>query len=300
MRLRSYLLLLVPLSLVSGEIVARFYLGLGTPPLFITHPKIEYLYRPNQDVLRFGTRQIYNEYSMRNYSITTFRGRKVVMVFGDSVLNGGALTDHSDLATTLLTDDRHIFVNISAGSWGPQNIGAYWAEFRDRLPYKNAILVLNSHDYSDLPTFAPLNPETHPTKNPTSAFVEGISIYLPRYLPWKSGKGGEYTEPTAPSNRERIKGEEALKNMLAGFRGDGVSLCVVRHYTQQEMKSGPEFGDAPIKAILEHEKIKFVDMRAIYPQGQDKAFFFRDNIHLNQEGQKILARAMAQCTYPPV
>lgn len=35
---------------VGGEVFARLYLGLGTPPLSISHPAIEYMFKPNQDV----------------------------------------------------------------------------------------------------------------------------------------------------------------------------------------------------------------------------------------------------------
>ena len=62
---------LIPLAaicalLLAGEWFARSVLGLGDPPLSITHPRIEYLYAPNQDVRRFGKRFLVNDYSMRS------------------------------------------------------------------------------------------------------------------------------------------------------------------------------------------------------------------------------------------
>ena len=56
----------VCLLAVGGEWFARSVLGLGDPPLSITHPRIEYLYVPNQDVQRFGKRFLVNDYSMRS------------------------------------------------------------------------------------------------------------------------------------------------------------------------------------------------------------------------------------------
>src|SRR3954468_7045308 len=53
------------LALVAGELFARFYLGLGDPPLSIADPQIEYLFKPDQDCRRFGRRIHYNHYSMR-------------------------------------------------------------------------------------------------------------------------------------------------------------------------------------------------------------------------------------------
>ena len=100
---------LIPLAaicalLLAGEWFARSVLGLGDPPLSITHPRIEYLYAPNQDVRRFGKRFLVNDYSMRSAPLAARKGadERRVLVFGDSVVNGGNLTDHQDLATTRL------------------------------------------------------------------------------------------------------------------------------------------------------------------------------------------------------
>src|SRR4051812_27909934 len=49
-----------------AELVGRFAFGLGNPPLFRGDPEIEYLYRPNQDIHRFGSHLHFNAYSMRS------------------------------------------------------------------------------------------------------------------------------------------------------------------------------------------------------------------------------------------
>lgn len=54
------------ISLVGGEVVARFVLGLGDPPLSVAHPTIEYLLKPNQVVHRFGNRYLVNQYGMQS------------------------------------------------------------------------------------------------------------------------------------------------------------------------------------------------------------------------------------------
>ena len=59
-----------------GEIFARYFLGLGTPPLSISDPRIEYMFKPNQDVYRFGNHFITNQYGMRSEPFTK---KKVVM-----------------------------------------------------------------------------------------------------------------------------------------------------------------------------------------------------------------------------
>ena len=64
-RLLTYLLFLA-FGLMLAEAGARWGLGLGAPPLSMEHPEIDYLFAPNQDVNRFGNRQLFNSYGMRS------------------------------------------------------------------------------------------------------------------------------------------------------------------------------------------------------------------------------------------
>jgi hypothetical protein len=44
------------LGLLPAEAAARLALGLGTPPLSVPQPTIEYRLKPDRDLLRFGSR----------------------------------------------------------------------------------------------------------------------------------------------------------------------------------------------------------------------------------------------------
>ena len=194
-------------ALISGELIARYALGLGNPPLSTSHETIEYLYQPNQDVSRFGNRFLVNQYGMRSETFPPEKQSSAetrIMVFGDSVINGGNLTDHSNLATTLLQNELSqsssnpvIVGNISAGSWGPGNWLAYAKEY-GFFEADIVVLQISSHDWKDNPKFKPLNPNTHPQDQPISAVTEGITRYLPRYLPDFSTPQEENT-PDPPS-----------------------------------------------------------------------------------------------------
>jgi len=59
-RFAKWGLLVAVVALVGGEAVARYGLGLGDPPLSMAHTDIEYVFRPNQECLRFGNRVAYN------------------------------------------------------------------------------------------------------------------------------------------------------------------------------------------------------------------------------------------------
>lgn len=51
--------------LVVAELVSRYWLGLGDPPLVIGDPGVDYIFATNQNCNRFGNRIIYNDASMR-------------------------------------------------------------------------------------------------------------------------------------------------------------------------------------------------------------------------------------------
>ncbi|MES2213102.1 MAG: hypothetical protein V4490_08225, partial [Pseudomonadota bacterium] len=217
---------LIVITAIIGEIVARYYLGLGTPPLLVLHQRIEYMFKPNQDVYRFGNHFIVNQYGMRTepFSTQKINSEFRIMVFGDSVLNGGNLTDHAALATTLLKDrlsevnDKNVVVgNISAGSWGPGNWLAYAKEY-GFFGADIVVLVISSHDYADNPTFHALNKNTHPTEKPISALLEGVTRYLPRYLPQLGADNQSTTEPdrfsAEASEQEAQKGLADLRRFL--------------------------------------------------------------------------------------
>src|SRR5712675_1333967 len=90
---------------VGGELVARYVVGLGDPPLYQLDPEVEYLLVPSRSYRRLGNRFEVNSHSMRS---PEFPGAKTskdelrVLVVGDSIVNGGARLDQADLATERL------------------------------------------------------------------------------------------------------------------------------------------------------------------------------------------------------
>ena len=296
---------LIPLAaicalLLAGEWFARSVLGLGDPPLSITHPRIEYLYAPNQDVRRFGKRFFVNDYSMRSAPLAARKGadERRVLVFGDSVVNGGNLTDHQDLATTRLAHDLLPFAggnkvvvgNVSAGSWGPGN----WLAYSQTYGFFEAdvvVLVASSHDVTDNPTFAPLDPNTHPTKKPLLALTEGLTRYLPRYLPAFLRGGGTTEVKPVQTDRDRVQGLADLRAFLLAARDVGAAVVLVQWPERGEVAAGvPAGGFADLTELASETGVRNVlaapAVAAALAQGRAP---YRDKIHPNDEGQQLLA-----------
>ena len=242
---------------------------------------------------------------MRSPSLAASRYDRLVLAFGDSVLNGGALTDHEDLATTLAsktlsTESERVLVgNVSAGSWGPGNIRAWVDEF-GFLGASTAIFVLSSHDVADHPTFAALNPTTHPTRDPPLALIEAVERYLPRYLP---DQLAYLFRPKPKSNapahvlaNNLSSGAKEIDALLASAKLAGVRVCLVQHLTQSELMNGSEFGFDEIGRLFRRRDVPSINlgkMLAARMQSGDPPY--RDDIHINDSGQLVLAGVLAEC-----
>lgn len=296
---------LILCALACAELAARYCLGLGSPPLSIVHPRIEYMFKPNQDLYRFGNHIIINQYGMRTdpFSPKKTRDEYRVMVFGDSVVNGGAQTDHADLATTKLQAKlveemgKPVIVgNISAGSWGPGNWLAYVKEY-GYFDADVVILVVSSHDYADNPTFEALNKSTHPTDNPPSALFEGITRYLPRYMPNFAALTTLNENDHFPINRtdhEVSRGLGDLKEFLGLALANSENVVVFQHWEKSEIeRGGPGIGNERISELCKSIGVETVSLEARFRQsllnGQDP---YRDNIHPNLIGQSLIYNSL--------
>lgn len=294
----------------GGEFFARYGLGLGDPPLTIRDPEIDYLFKPGT-YQRFGNTITYNSFSMRADEVVpskTDLHELRVLVFGDSVINGGALTDDSDLATRLAQEmlaerlQRPVWVgNVSAGSWGPGNMLAY----ADRYGWFDAdiaIVVLSSHDLGDVPDFQADLGVNFPLQAPVSALSEAVTRYLPRYLPgWSFGVSADEPRPAAQPEVDRETNEKAgrqLLHQLLQTAERNVATIAVLHHPKRDERDGEPTGRTMqwrrAADLLEQTAAEAgISMLQLAPY-LDRATEdpYRDTIHINAAGQRAYADAL--------
>ena len=295
------LAVLVLLSLGLVEFLARTLVGLGDPVLMQTDPDIEYLAVPSKTYHRFGKTISYNQWSMRSDELPLHKALPTdlrILLVGDSVINGGTLTDQADLASEILkhtlSGELHTPVsvgNISAGGWGPPNELAYLQRY-GLFDTDAIVLVVSSSDYADVPGPNPVGIDSNfPDHPPLLAIQEAWVRYLPRLVPAipSSSEEQQLTKP-AP-NREAVawslNSVAAISDLARQHR---VPLIAALHAERTELESGFHEGHYVLLQKLTDLGVAVVELapqfESALEQGQTP---YRDYIHPNSLGQHLIA-----------
>jgi hypothetical protein len=293
-----------------AEGVGRIGLGLGDPPLSIADPEIEYLFKPGA-YRRFGNTVRINSRHMRSEEISPHKSTPDevrVMVLGDSVVNGGGLTDQTELATEIAKADlsarlqRPVAIgNISAGSWGPENLLGYVRKF-GLCDADVVILVLNSMDIGDTPS--PQSPvgvdPGFPDERPPFALYEAVARYvMPKVRALmgeqESNSGGQLTEEALAAARKRST--DALVALHAAIEATGAKQVWLHFPMHSEIEGSLLPGADGIETVARECNVPLVSLREQYREalrtGQ-QPYRPADSIHPNATGQRILAEQIVE------
>ena len=299
-----FALLVLAVAVLLAELFARYYLGLGTPPLYVADPFTEYILKPNQCLRRFGNKIEVNAVSMRSPPLTATRSpdRLRVLVFGNSVVWGGAILDQSQIATELLNQAGLLEVgNVAAPGWGPRN----WLGYVRRYGFLQAtdvVLVVSSHhafDYHIPTTFK--GDQNMPLSGPVSALAEGIFRYLlprlghiVRTAHSPEASPSQRAETISSADHHAKQGLVDLLAFLQLARTSGVRVLAVQFATRQEALSGQfQPGNALIQQFLREQGIPSLQICSIFHLCGPIESLYSDDIHpYTAAGQACLARAI--------
>ncbi|MBK9593055.1 MAG: hypothetical protein IPO32_16665 [Crocinitomicaceae bacterium] len=197
LKIVSTLLALILLT----EVGLRIFLDNEDRVLYLEDAKCEYRLAPNQAVFRFHNLYQTNEYGMRSVSVKKTQ-KKRILLFGDSVLNGGTKLDQKEVLSSLLEVklSEHYgceiaTFNISAGSWGPQNAYNFLQTYID-FEFDAMVLLFSSHDYHDNMHFRKVVgvEPAWPVDQPYLATTDLFTGYLiPKFNSW-FGKRYDYLQ----------------------------------------------------------------------------------------------------------
>lgn len=290
----SICLILIALS----ELTLRFVFGFCDAVLYQSSPAYEYIAQPNQHRYRFFSHIDYNSYSQRSEEPDSTK--TIVLGLGDSVILGGTMLDQDSVATTLFSKETGMqMLNISSGSWGPDNCAAYLKE-KGTFGAKAMVLVCSSHDAFDVMSHIPVVGiyPNYPDKQYKLAIWEVIDRYLmPRIKVYFRGK--QLLDPDAQVV-EKVKSDEGVANKALNFdpgfdqllqisEGKHIPFFIYLHPEVGEVMSRKyKEGGLMIIEWAKTHHIKLID-------GLNEGVtvdMYRDVIHLNEKGQRNLANSL--------
>lgn len=297
----KYKVLLFVCIFVVGELVLRFAFGFCDALLYNESDKYEYIAQPNQDRHRFGAHIYYNSYSQRNDEPDSTKVR--VLGLGDSVIFGGTWMDQDSLASTLFSEATGTqMLNISAGSWGPDNCAAYLKE-KGTFGASAMILVCSSHDAFDVMTHVPVVGvvPTYPDRQYKLAWAELIDRYIVPRIRMVFGRTKVKLDPDEQvvkniefKNTVRQKSalfDKGFDQLLEIALEKNIPMAIYLHAEQDEIKAGSynEMGQMIITWAEAHGVRLVEGLKA-----GEKENMYHDKIHFNEAGQRFMATQLVK------
>lgn len=280
------------------ELLLRFCLGFCDALLYQDSEEYEYIAQPNQDRYRFGAHIHYNSYSQRNDEPDTTR--TIVLGLGDSVIFGGTMIDQDSIATTLFTKETDMqMLNISAGSWGPDNCAAYLRE-KGTFGAKAMILVCSSHDAYDVMSHQPVVGiyPNYPDRQYKIAVWELLDRYLFPHIAGAFKERKDLIDPDAAVVNGKTEVAKKSMTFNPGFDelkeiSDSLKIpfVIYLHAEIRELRQGYYNGmGQEIKAWGKKNDVPVVCGLV----SGEKEYMYRDVIHFNERGQRHLAECMGK------
>lgn len=281
--------------LIISELILRFKFGFCNALLYQSSNKYEYIAQPNQDRYRFGAHIYYNCYSQRNEEPDSTKVR--ILGLGDSVLFGGTWMDQDSLATTLFNQETGMqILNISAGSWGPDNCAAYLKE-KGTFGAKAMILVCSSHDAYDTMSFVPVVGiyPNYPDKQYKLAIIELLDRYLLPRIQYFYRKQKAKLDPDAivvkAATEQSVAKKSALFNPGFGQLKEiadslNIPFGIYLHAEKGELEKG-KYNDMGKEICKWAEDNNVLLIKGL--ESGEETYMYKDVIHYNEKGQRHLA-----------
>lgn len=294
----KHCLLGISLIVILLELILRYVFGFCDAVLYQSSPAYEYIAQSNQHRYRFFSHIDYNSYSQRSEEPDSTK--TIVLGLGDSVIFGGTMLDQDSIATTLFSKETGMqMLNISSGSWGPDNCAAYLKE-KGTFGAKAMVLVCSSHDAFDVMSHIPVVGiyPNYPDKQYKLAIWEVIDRYLmPRIKVYFRGK--QLLDPDAQVV-EKVKSDEGVAKKALNFDPGFDQLLQISEekHIPFFIYLHPEVGEVMSRKykegglmIMEWAKTHHIKLIDGLNEGVT-VDMYRDVIHLNEKGQSNLANSL--------
>ncbi len=305
-------LLLLLGSLVGGviavllvtELVLRFGLGFGRPPLYVADDTMGYRLAPDQKVKRLGNRIWINQYSMRADAITPIPSSNTLRLFllGDSLANGNWWTDQTNILSMLIAQELQPKLpsgytqieplNASANSWGPRNELAYLERY-GTFDARVLVLLLNTDDlFGTEPTSLQVGRDrNYPSQNYPFALAEVLSRF-------SQNQPISGLKEIQDESGDRVgKNLSAISGIYQKTTASDGSFILILSPLKRELPGPRDYEIVARKRLQEWataNSVTYLDLLSTFQQTADADSLYRDHIHLSPSGNQLVAKLVAE------
>jgi len=296
-----YALLFLVIALIGVEWFLRWRFGLGNPPLVYLDDSYGYAFRPSQDLRRFGKRVYYSKEGLRSEELR--EGAVRVLCVGDSITNGGMITDQAETYPYRLEERLRIkgmnaqVLNLSAGGWAIGN-ELNFLKRHGIFGARAVVLEIGSDDFSQKISLSASvqGSPSFPTQAPSSAISELVVRYLIPHVQTAIGATPKVaSDPQLegdPVECRRLLGEMIHYVLMQGGRPivmvmPRMSEAATAKYAQDHSGVVSELCRPPDCKSLDAMR----DLHAAFEAGSKP---FRDAVHPNEVGNQIMANVAWQ------
>lgn len=300
------------LPIILLEIILRFGVGLGHPPVVVSDSSMGYRFKENQKLRRFGNRLIYNQYSQRSEDITLQKDPETlrILMLGDSVLNGGNRKDQEEIiseqwkARIKSNVPKVEVLNAAANSWGIGNQLGYINKY-GLFDSDAVVLQIGTHDLVQ-PTST--EDSLGDNQQPIFALQEAFFDYAwPRLRsqfspPFNAPQAVDISaQPQPQQNQQKQQFQANLESfdaIAAAVRAQNIPLFVL--YTPNRRDLQPNAPEPLYKAEffqhLEGLGIPVVDSQKAWSKLPTETVenYFIDKVHLSVAGNNAIADLLFQ------
>jgi hypothetical protein len=271
------------------EIFVRFS-GLADYPLYRTTDTTGYELQPGQHGVFLRKNHWYVNRDGFNNDKEFLPTHPSTLLVGDSIVYGGNPVDYGNRIGTLLSGllGQNVWVG-AAGGWSLFNELGFLQEKKKIARQTDQLVII--YDNGDLDGLAPWGGEM---VHPTYRTILSLPYVWMRYIQPKIFHSTPPAElPAIPAVVSTIRNDQwkaKLDDLISWYQGSILFLL----YPDQQALVNAKLWQEETKDIREYisthtDKIKVVDVRSI-PEWKNS--LYRDGIHPNTEGNRILAEVI--------
>jgi hypothetical protein len=287
-------LLAVAFSIVVLEVAAR-WMGLGHPLIYESNLAYGYRLKPDQSAVRLRGAQVsVNHEGLRSTAEWNPDARRRVLFVGDSITFGGTYISDKETFSHLACQQipEASCGNAGTNAYGVDNMARRLAVEAGRLKPTDLVVTLYYGD--TLRGMVQIESQAVFTKPPPGPLLGLMEIFaygldVTRAAIRFEPDYARYMPLNEETSAEATRAMEGLFAALTTVREQGINVLMVYSETREQILHGRSGVGALVFDLMQRSGLPMLDTKPVM-----NADAFYDAVHLEVEGHKLYAKAIAE------